>query len=122
MPRKAFVSKINPALLADPVIADIGGTLLSGEGEWSRSFQCLPIIPAGAMDDLSNMVYVDQRTGKQMYNAPSLIGFMKQVIVPEQVDEFVELMHSTEFLVDLAELGACMEWVVEELMSRPTQP
>jgi hypothetical protein len=105
----------------EPVTFDLsGGPPLSAE-EWEETFTCLPVAPAGVLDDFVNIVSIDAR-GNRVYDAPSLLNFLKGVLVDEDVDRLNALVHDKRRVVELATLGEVVMWLSQELLGRPTMP
>ena len=97
-----------------------GGPPLSKE-PWSETFTCVPVAPAGVLDDFVSIATVDAR-GNRQWNAPSLLRFLTGVLVDEDVVRLNELVHDKARIVELNVLGEVVLWLSQELLGRPTTP
>lgn len=88
---------------------------------FAETFTCVPVAPAGVLDDLASCVRVDGR-GNQIYDAPSLIRFTRGVLLDDDVDRFVDLCHDKKRIVQLDDLGGAVMWLSEVLLGRPSTP
>lgn len=97
-----------------------GVGLVSGEA-WREEFRTVPkgCVPAGALDDVLSGVRVDAR-GRQVWSNVSIIGFMEQVLHPDDQAKFRALVHDNDRYVELEVLGQIMVWLMEELVEVPT--
>ena len=109
----------------EPVRFTLEGVTVGDDGSrgdpWEESFSCVPIPPAGMLDDLSAMAHVGP-DGSQVFNAPSLLRFMRGVLIDADVKRFEELVHSKTHVVELDVLGAVVIWLSEAYTARPTPP
>jgi hypothetical protein len=131
MPRKVFAPTLTPdqAGSYDPVIFALTGHLLAGyhEGrvvygdEWtSRDFHCLPDLPAGALDDLTQTTM--EGPNGTTYHVPSVIGFLRACIIDPERDEFDAIIRAKDKLIGNDVLVEAMQYVTEELSGgRPTR-
>lgn len=103
----------------EPITFDLSGLGQITKEPWKESFTCVPVAPAGVLDDLASSMGSDQR-GNRVWNVPSLLGFMRGILVDEDVDRFEALMRDKDRAVDLKDLGEIMLWVSEELVDRPS--
>lgn len=109
----------------DPVRFTLEGETVGEDGSrgdpWEESFTCVPIPPAGMLDDLSAMAHIGA-DGTQVFSAPSLLKFMRGVLIDADVKRFEALVRSKTRVVELDALGAVVIWLSEEFTSRPTPP
>lgn len=109
-----------PAALEGPTFTLEGGPPVSPT-VFSETFTCVPVAPAGVLDDLAACVRVDGR-GRQIYDAPSLIRFMRGVLVDADEERFVDLCHDKTRIVQLEDLGNVVMWLSEAILGRPSTP
>lgn len=103
---------------------DLEGVWLYGDSKgepWTESFRCVAEPPGGVLDDLATGITADE-AGNRVYNAPSLVSFVRGVLVPEDEQRFVALAHDKARSVKLDLIGEIVMWLAEELFERPTGP
>lgn len=88
---------------------------------WEEAFTCVPVAPAGVLDDLAASVTTDGK-GNQIFNAPSLLNFMRGVLVDADVPRMEALAHDKRRLLELQTLGELVMWLSEQLLGRPSTP
>lgn len=98
----------------------VEGVTRKGE-EWSETFTCLPVAPAGVLDDLSSSVSVDD-DGVPRVHQMRLLRFFRGVLEDEDVARFNLLVHDKERMLELTMLAEIMNWLTEELVGHPTTP
>lgn len=74
---------------------------------WVETFHALPIAPSGVLDDLSRSVSQDQR-GRVTFNQVSVVQFFEGVLVEQDVQRFLDLVHDKDRIVELEDLGNIM--------------
>lgn len=89
---------------------------------WSMDLEAVPVAPAGALDDLTRSIVVDERTGKPKWNAFSLNRFMEGVLLDRHVARFTSLVHDKNRLLPIEALGEVVTWLSQETTTRPTRP
>lgn len=109
-----------PAPLEAPTFTLQGGPPISPTA-FAETFTCVPVAPAGVLDDLAACVRVDAR-GRQIYDAPSLIRFLRGVVIDGDEDRLVELCHDKGRVVQIEDLGETVMWLSEALIGRPSTP
>jgi hypothetical protein len=125
MARKTFGSRITPG--KEGPILDLTGDIIDGSGqvtgeEWKLALRCLPKLPGEALDKLTTSVYVDAQ-GEQKYNAPSVLGFLRRVVVDDDLPALEALIADRHRVLDLNDYAGMMEWIVSETTEeRPTPP
>lgn len=106
---------------AEPVTFDLSGGPPLSKQPWTETFTCVTVAPAGVLDDFVSVATVDAR-GNRVWNAPSLLRFLKGVLVDEDVVRLDQLVHDKERIVPLDTLGEVVLWLSQELLGRPTTP
>lgn len=125
MPHKAFIADDAPEP-TEPTTFDLGGTHRIEKDDdgnpkrWVETFTCIPVAPAGVLDDLASASTVDSN-GNRVYNARSLVSFFEGVLIDEDVERFRAIVRDKNRIVPLAQMGDVMIWLAEELTGRPTQ-
>lgn len=125
MERMRTFKAVADAGALEPVRFTLEGATVGEDGSrgepWEESFTCVPIPPAGMLDDLSAMAHVGA-DGTQIFNAPSLLSFMRGVLIDQDVERFEDLVRSKAKVVELEALGSVVIWLAEEFTGRPTPP
>lgn len=103
----------------EPITFELGGLGLLTKEPWVESFTAVPVAPPGVLDDVSTSMGVDDR-GNRVWHTPSLLGFMRGVIVDDDVARFEALMRDKDRAIDIRDLGEIMLWLTEELLGRPS--
>lgn len=119
MPHKSFIPDASPEK-QEAVTFDVGGFRISNGEQWKETFTCVPVAPAGVLDDLATSSRVDGN-GNRVYHSPSLLAFFEGVIVDTDVPRFREITHDKDRVVSIDQLGEVMMWLAEKLTDRPTQ-
>lgn len=57
----------------------------------------------------------------RMDGLDGVIGFLSQVIVPEDRDRFLELVKNPDAMMSIYQLDSLAAWVIEETSGRPTK-
>ena len=123
MAHRTFSSRIDPDRA--PTTFTLDGDRVDGKGRptgemWSEDFTALPKVPSVALDDLAQSVRIDSK-GRQAYNAPSVLNFLRRVIVPDDLERFEALVSDPARNVELDLMADVMNWLVDELGGRPTK-
>lgn len=100
---------------------DLEGGPPTSKETWKESFTCVPVAPAGVLDDLARMVQVDAR-GNQIYNSPSIMRFLVGVMIDADLDRFDALVHSKDRVVPLEVVVEVAMWLMEETVGHPSMP
>ncbi len=100
---------------------DLEGGPPTSKEKWSESFTCVPVAPAGVLDDLARMVRVDVR-GNQVYDSPSILRFLVGVLIDADLDRFDDLVHSKDRVVPLEVVADVAMWLMEETVGHPSTP
>jgi hypothetical protein len=95
----------------------VEGKTLDGE-EWSETFQALPRIPAGVLDDLTAYATMDA-LGNVMFSQPFITAFFEKVLVDGDGERFTDMVHDRERLVDIELLGKIMDALGEKIGGLP---
>lgn len=103
----------------EPLTFELVGVGQITKEPWSESFTAVSVAPAGVLDDLASSMGVDDR-GNRVWHSPSLLGFMRGIIVDDDVARFESLMRDKDRAVDIRDLGEIMLWLSEELLDRPS--
>lgn len=127
MASKTFASAIDPSVIEATSFFVEGRRLSyddSGEAVWGEPwkegpFRCLPEIPAIALDRLASSIGTNTR-GETTYNAPSVVGFLRAVLIPPDRAKLDTLLDDDSRPVTLEHLAEIMGWVTEELGTRPS--
>lgn len=106
---------------AEPVTFDLSGAPPLSAEVWTETFTCVPVAPSGVLDDFVSVASVDER-GNRVWNAPSLLRFLKGVLIDTDVVRLDKLVHDKKRIVPLDTLGELVLWLSEELLGRPTTP
>jgi hypothetical protein len=123
MPRHRRFDMGPPPTDADQVSFDMAGSYTKDpKRTWVEMFTCVGLAPAGALDDLTSAIRIDPVTGNRRYDALSCMAFVRQVLVPDDLPRFEELVHDTDRLVGLLDLVHLVAWLSDELTLRPTRP
>jgi hypothetical protein len=85
-----------------------------------EKFTCLPVAPAGALNDL--VAGIGEIDGNTVYSAPNLIAFCEAVLVEGDEKRFRKVVHSKKTVVPIETLGDVVMWLAEVLVDRPTEP
>lgn len=88
---------------------------------WTETFTCVGLAPAGVLEDLTTAIRVDPVTGNRRYDTLSCMAFVRQVLVPADVDRFEALLHDNDRVVGLIDLVQVVAWLSDELTLRPTR-
>lgn len=89
--------------------------------EWEESFTCLPTIPGSALEILSKAVGVNA-AGEQVYNRPSVIGFLRATLPPTDQARFDALVVDPHRTVELEVLAQVMRVINDKVVNRPSTP
>lgn len=81
-------------------------------------FHCLPDIPGAVLTDFLG----DATSDSPGRSAPALVNFITDVLVDEDVQPFLDVVHSKETVIEIELLGEIVTWLVEEYSGRPTVP
>lgn len=93
-----------------------------GPDEWSETFTCVGLAPAGVLEDLTTTMSVDALTGRRRYSTMACLGFIHQVLIPDDEERFDVLMHDKNRIVGLIEMVEVTAWLSDMLTLRPTGP
>lgn len=122
MPNRKFTTDVRPTREGeepDPVTFDLDGVgVLTGE-PWAESFTCVPVAPAGVLDDMAASVVVDGQ-GRMTWNQVSLLRFLRGVLLDDDAERLDRLVHDKDRVVELQTLGEITLWLAEELVGPPT--
>lgn len=103
----------------EPITFELSGRGLLTKEPWEESFTAVPVAPPGVLDDVASSMGIDDR-GNRVWHTPSLLGFMRGVIVDDDVARFEALMRDKDRAIDIKDLGEIMLWLTEELLGRPS--
>lgn len=123
MPHRSF--DFTPPVDADgdepkePITFELAGLGQITKEPWKESFTAVPVAPPGVLDDLTSSMGADKR-GNRVWHAPSLLGFMRGILIDEDIDRFEDLMRDKDRAIKIEALGEIMLWVAQELVDRPT--
>lgn len=92
---------------------------LTGQ-QWEATFRCLWEAPAGALDDLSRSISVNDQL-EEVYDRVSVVRFFVGVLHPDDTKPFRDLVADKDKAVQLKELGDTMLWLSEVYTGRPTR-
>lgn len=98
----------------EPVTFDIAYERKDADGNWveeTQSFGCPSRVPGGIIADMF------ARGG----GISAMVLFLQEVIVPEDRDRFVALVHDHDVAVPAAVMTEITNWLVEEYGNRPTK-
>lgn len=100
-----------------------GGTVLHAKGDpWEeKGFTCVPVAPAGSLDDFAGMAAYDG-AGNRTWKSGPLLGFLRQIVIDADIPRLDAVTHDKYRGLDLNELGELVMWLAEELVGRPTPP
>lgn len=82
-----------------------------------HTFHCRPAIQSKKM--ISFVRKTDSDSGAAAGEA--LHEFMETAIIPEDVEAWREIVDGEEYLIDAAQLGDIVSWLVEQYSERPTK-
>jgi len=80
-------------------------------------FECLPDIPGAVLTDFLG----DATSDSPGRSAPALVNFITAVLLDDQVEPFLDLVHSKDTIIEIDLLGEIVTWLVEEYAGRPTE-
>lgn len=106
---------------------DLAGDVVDDRGEytgeeWAEHFRCLPELPGSALDKLGKSVGVNDR-GEQVYNRPSVIGFIEEAMPADEAARFLALVADRHRVVGLDTLAEVMKAINAYYNGpRPTTP
>lgn len=88
---------------------------------WKEDFTCVPVAPAGVLDDIAASMVTDAK-GNIILNAPSLLAFLRGVLVDDDVPRMEALARDKRRLLPLEDLGNVVMWLTKELTGHPSTP
>ncbi len=123
MPHRKFDFTPDPATAdtedREDLTFELAGMGLLTKEPWAESFTAVPVAPPGVLDDVASSMGVDDK-GNRVWHTPSLLGFMRGILIDEDVSRFEKLMHDKDRAIDIKDLGEIMLWLTEELLDRPS--
>lgn len=109
----------------EPVTFTLRGTIMGTDDQpaevWKEDFTCVPVAPAGVLDDIAASIVTDAK-GNMILNAPSLLAFLRGVLVDEDVPRMEALARDKRRLLPLEDLGNVVMWLTKELTGHPSTP
>lgn len=118
MAHRSFTSDTEADAEKDPVTFDLDGVGVISKKPWKETFTCVPVAPAGVLDDLAASMTRDAK-GRTRFDQVSLLRFMRGVLLDEDAERLDELVHDKDRAVKIEKLGEIMLWVANE-MAGPT--
>lgn len=104
----------------DPRSFRLRGRSLLTDEPWVEDFQVVGWIPQGPLADLAGALTIEN--GRISYRTPTVVRFLRQVLVAGDVARFNELIEDKHRPVNIDQLGAVMLWAAGIETERPTGP
>lgn len=92
----------------------------SSSVKWSETFTCVPQAPGGMIDDMTGTLVRDPATGGRRYEPTTVIRFVREVVIDDDLDRFEALIHDTKRVVSVTTLIDIALWLIEEYSGRPS--
>jgi hypothetical protein len=89
--------------------------------EWDEVFTCVKALPAGVLAEIGVTVGVNDR-GELSYGRQAVVRFLRSMLVPEDRLRYDELVHDTDRVVEVEDLGPIMILLIGKLSAHPSGP
>lgn len=91
----------------EPLTFDIDGV----------SFTPRPALPGTAL-----LEFIRDADDEEGNSAKALYVFLERALVPDEYKRLREVLDSPDRVIDIADIGEIVSWLIEEYSARPTQP